>query len=73
MSVKEAALEIVTRMRKDCTWSEVLYEIYVRKQIEAGLKDEADGRLIPHEEVFAKYAKKKKTKPRVVRHGRKKP
>jgi predicted transcriptional regulator len=62
----------VTKLPNECTWDQVLYEIYVRRQIEAGLKDEAEGRLIPHEKVFAKYAKKKTAKPRVVGNGRKK-
>lgn len=30
------------------------------KQIKAGLKDEAEGRLVPHEKVFAKYARKRR-------------
>lgn len=59
MSVKEAVLEIAKSLPEKCTWEEVMYRIYVRKQIEAGLKDEAEGRLVPHDKVFAKYAKKK--------------
>jgi len=70
MSVKEAAIDLVTKLPNECTWDQVLYEIYVRRRIEAGLKDEAEGRLIPHEKVFARYAKKKTAKPRVVRNGR---
>ena len=73
MSVKEAALEVVTQMPSGCSWDDVLYQIYARKQIETGLADEAAGRLIPHDKVFAKYAKKKKAKTRVDRNGRKKP
>jgi predicted transcriptional regulator len=53
-----------------CTWDEVLYQIYVRKQIEAGLQDETEGRMVPHDKVFAKYAKKTK-KSRVDGKGRK--
>ena len=60
MSVREAVLELVSKMPTECTWDEVLYQIYVRKQIAAGLKDIAEGRLIPHDEVFAKYAKKRR-------------
>lgn len=62
MSVKEAVLELVKRLPDECTWEEVKYQIYVREKIEAGLKDEAEGRLISHEKVFAKYATKKKRK-----------
>jgi predicted transcriptional regulator len=60
MTVKEIALDLIGRMPTRSTWDEVLYEIYVRKQLEAGLKDEEEGRLVPHEKVFAKYAKKRK-------------
>ena len=60
MSIKETVLELVEKMPAGCTWDEVLYQLYVRRQIEAGLKDEAEGRLVPHEKVFAKYAKKTK-------------
>jgi|RhiMethySRZTD1v2_1073278.scaffolds.fasta_scaffold5519687_1 predicted transcriptional regulator len=70
MSVKEVVLEIVNKMPKQCTWDEVLYQIYVRKQIEAGLKDEAEGRVVSHEKVLAKYAKTKK-RPRVDAKSRK--
>jgi predicted transcriptional regulator len=71
MSVKEAALHIVSRLGTECTWDEVLYEIYVCRRIEAGLKAEAEGRIIPHERVFAKYAKKKKAPSGVGRARRK--
>ena len=69
MTVKETVLELVGKMPTRSTWDEVLYEIYVRKELEAGLRDEAEGRLVPHEKVFAKYAKKKK--PRVDGKSRK--
>ena len=59
MSVKEAVLDIAKNLPEKCTWEDVLYQIYVCKHISAGLKDEGEGRLIPHEKVFAKYAKKK--------------
>jgi predicted transcriptional regulator len=59
MTVKQKVLEMVKKLPDKCTWDEILYQIYVRKQIDAGLKDEKEGRLIPHEKVFAKYAKKK--------------
>lgn len=59
MSVKEAILEIAKSLPEKCSWEEVMYRIYARKQIEAGLKDDAEGRLVSHENVFAKYANKK--------------
>jgi hypothetical protein len=73
MSVREAMMSLTTRLPNDCTWEDVFHEIYVWRQIEAGLKDVAAGRVVPHKEVFAKYAKKKKTASAMVRNGRKKP
>ena len=58
MSVKEAVLDIAKNLPVKCTWEDVHYQIHVRKQISAGLKDESEGRLLPHERVVAKYAKK---------------
>jgi hypothetical protein len=72
MSVKKSVLALINKMPSGCTWDEVLYQIYARRQIEAGLRDEAAGRLVPHEKVFAKYVKKKK-KARVDRKSRKGP
>ena len=63
MSVKEAVLDIANNLPEKCTWDDVMHRIYVRKQIEAGLKDEADGRVVPHKKVFAKNGKKKTNKP----------
>jgi predicted transcriptional regulator len=59
--VKEAVLELAKNLPEECTWEEVLYQVYIRKQIDAGLKDEAEGRLVPHEKVFTKYFQKKVT------------
>jgi hypothetical protein len=67
MSVKEAMMSLTTRLPNDCTWDDVLYEIYVQKKIEAGLRAVAEGRVIPHEKVFARYAKKKKARAGVGR------
>jgi predicted transcriptional regulator len=51
-SVKEQVIELVNTLPDECTWDDVMYQIYVRQKIEAGLKDADEGRLVPHEEVF---------------------
>jgi predicted transcriptional regulator len=53
--VKEALLELAKDLPDECTWDDVMYRIYVRQKIEAGLKDAEEGRLIPHEEVFKEF------------------
>lgn len=51
-NIKEAVLELAQRLPDDCTWDEVMYRIYVRQKIEAGLRDANEGRLVSHDEVF---------------------
>jgi predicted transcriptional regulator len=53
--VKEILLELAKNLPDECTWEDVMYRIYVRQQIEEGLKDEEEGRLIPHDEVFKEF------------------
>jgi predicted transcriptional regulator len=55
MSVKEAVLELVKNLPDECTWEDVMYRIYVRKKIEAGLDDVAAGRETDHDEVFKEF------------------
>lgn len=54
-SVKAAMRELVEHLPDDSTWDDVMYRVYVRQKIQAGLDDVAAGRLIDHEEVFAEY------------------
>jgi predicted transcriptional regulator len=55
-TVKESLLEIARQLPEQCTWDEVMYKIYVRQKIEAGLKDADEGRTFDHEVVFARTA-----------------
>ena len=50
-SVKSAARETLDSLPEDATWDDVLYRMYVRQKIEAGLADDAAGRLHTTEEV----------------------
>ena len=50
-AVKLEARRLVEQLPDDATWDDVLYEIYVRQTIEAGLKDCDEGRTIPVSEV----------------------
>ena len=57
MTVKDAALEIMKSLPDECTWDEVMYRIYVRQKIEAGIQAADEGRLIPHEEIVQEFKK----------------
>jgi len=54
--VKHAVLELVKQLPQECTWDDVMYEIFVRQKIDAGLKDADAGRTILHEQVFQEFS-----------------
>lgn len=45
-SIKTEAVRLVEQLPDDATWDDLLYEIYVRQSIEAGLKDCREGRTL---------------------------
>ncbi len=49
--VKQAVLEIAQALPEGCNWDDVMYRIYVRQKIEAGLKDAEADKLHSHEVV----------------------
>jgi predicted transcriptional regulator len=56
MVTKQDVLEIVESMPDDATIEDIMYELYWRVELEAGLEDIANGRTIPNEEVLKKIA-----------------
>jgi predicted transcriptional regulator len=58
-SVKEAARRIVDNLPEQATWDDLMYELYVKQKIEAGLEAAAEGRTVPHEEVKARLLARK--------------
>lgn len=52
MTVKEAAREIINQLPDEASWDDLLYELYVKQKIEAGLKAAAEGRSVSHEEAL---------------------
>jgi len=49
---KDVARRILDRLPDTMTWEDLQYEIYVRQEVEAGLKDAAEGRTVSHDEVM---------------------
>ena len=54
---KEQAMSVIQSLPDDCTYDDIMYELYVRKKVEEGIKDADEGRTIPHEEVKKRFAK----------------
>ena len=48
---KQAAKELIEHLPDQASWNDIMYELYVKQKIEAGLKAVAEGRTVPHEEV----------------------
>lgn len=56
-TVKQSLLELAQTLPDNCTWDDVMYQVYVRQKIEAGLQDAQEGRLVSHDEVFKEFEK----------------
>lgn len=50
-SVKEEARKLVEELPDQATWDDVMYEFYVKKKIEVGLRAADEGRVVSHEEA----------------------
>lgn len=50
-TAKEAAKQIIEHLPEQASWDEIMYKLYVKQKIEAGLKAAQEGRVVPHEEA----------------------
>ena len=48
---KEEAKHLIDSLPDNSTWNDLMYEIYVRREIEEGLADIETGRFKSHEDV----------------------
>jgi len=53
--IKEQARMLVENLPDNATWEDLMYKIYVCKNIEAGLEDVRNGRVKPVEDIRKKY------------------
>ncbi len=54
-SIKQEAKRFVEELDDHSTWDDLMYKIYVRQAIEAGLKDSDAGMTISVKELRAKF------------------
>ena len=52
-TAKEAAREVLERLSDQVTWNNIMYELYVKQKLEAGLADIEAGRTVPHQQLKA--------------------
>lgn len=55
-SVKDEARRLIETLPGDASWEDLMYRIYVRQTVEAGLRDVSEGRTISHEEILGRFA-----------------
>lgn len=54
-SIKEEARRLIDKLPENSTWDDLMYEIYVRQAVEAGLADSEAGRVTSVEQVRKKF------------------
>ena len=52
-TAKQAAQEILEQLSDQATWDDIMYELYVKQKLEAGLADFEAGRTVPHDQLKA--------------------
>ena len=57
-NVKKEAYHLLEKLPENATWEDLMYEIYVRQTIEAGIEDSKAERTIDVKEVRAKFGLK---------------
>ena len=55
-NIKKEAHRLVEKLEEDATWDDLMYQIYVRQAVDAGLEDSQSGRTTDVEEVRAKLS-----------------
>lgn len=54
-TTKQQALDLIKMMPAKASWDDIMYEIYVRKKIETGIRAADEGRVVSHEEVKKRF------------------
>jgi hypothetical protein len=54
-NIKQEAYRLLQKLPENATWDDLMYEIYVRQAIEAGIEDSEAGRTIDVGQVRAKF------------------
>jgi hypothetical protein len=58
-NIREEARDLIRDIPDDATWDDLMYRIYVRQAIEAGIRDSDSGRTIDVEQVRARFGLEK--------------
>lgn len=54
-NIKQEAHRLLEKLSDKATWDDLMYQIYVRQTIEAGIKDSDEGRTVDVKEVRKRF------------------
>ena len=54
-NIKEQAHQLLDNLPDSATWEDIMYRIYVRQAIEAGVRDSDEGRTVDVKEVRKRF------------------
>ena len=57
-TVKEEARKLIDSLPDDATWADLQYVMYVRAEIEAGLRSREEGPMVTNNDVRARFGLK---------------
>jgi len=52
-NLKEEIIDLIKKLPEDATIDDIMYHLYVKKKILAGIRDLEQGKVIVHEKVMA--------------------
>ncbi|MBK7983067.1 MAG: hypothetical protein IPK09_05470 [Candidatus Competibacteraceae bacterium] len=50
-TAKEVAKQVIDRLPDQASWADILYELYVKQKIEAGITAMTEGKTVAHEDA----------------------
>jgi len=50
-NIKKEAINLITDMKDDADWDDIMYSIYIKQKIASGIESYKKGETISHEEV----------------------
>ncbi len=56
-TIRDEAKKALEKLSDDASWDDVLYEMYVRKKIDEGIKAADKGDVISHKDVKSRFLK----------------
>jgi hypothetical protein len=57
-NLKEEIIALIKKLPEDVTIDDIMYHLFVKKKILAGIKEIEQGKIIPHEQVMENAKKR---------------